>query len=57
MKRNSVRILIVTGLLYCMALAGNAVAAIPLVVNHQGRISVGDAAFEGVGAFRFALVD
>jgi len=35
----------------------NASAAIPLVVNHQGRISIDDAAFSGVGAFRFALVD
>jgi hypothetical protein len=57
MKRNSVRILIVTMLLYCMVPAGNAIAAIPLVVNHQGRISVGETAFAGVGAFRFALVD
>lgn len=57
MKQNSVRILIVTMLLYCMVLSANAVAAIPLVINHQGRISVGDTAFEGVGAFRFALVD
>ena len=35
----------------------DAAAAIPLVINHQGRISVGDTAFTGVGAFRFALVD
>lgn len=57
MKQNSPKILIVTVLLYCMALTGTAVAAIPLVVNHQGRISVGEAAFDGIGAFRFALVD
>ena len=57
MKQNSVRILIVTMLLYCMVPAGNAIAAIPLVINHQGRISVGDTTFEGVGSFRFSLVD
>lgn len=35
----------------------DAAADIPLVLNHQGRILVGNTAFNGVGAFRFALVD
>ena len=35
----------------------DAVSAIPLVVNHQGRIIVGDTPFTGTGGFRFALVD
>lgn len=38
-------------------LTSTANAAIPLVMNHQGRISVGSTPFNGVGAFRFALVD
>jgi hypothetical protein len=40
-----------------MAPLTEAAAAIPLVVNHQGRIIVGAIPFSGVGAFRFALVD
>ncbi len=35
----------------------NGAATIPLVVNHQGRLSVGTTPFEGMGTFRFALVD
>jgi len=44
-------------LLGCVLFTGSAVAAIPLVINHQGRISVGETAFNGIGAFRFALVE
>ncbi len=40
-----------------MAPVSDASAAIPLVINHQGRITVGDTPFDGVGTFRFALVD
>jgi hypothetical protein len=34
-----------------------AIADVPPVINHQGRIAVDGAPFSGVGAFRFALVN
>lgn len=51
------RMIVVPVIMCCLFAIGNAVAAIPLVVNHQGRISVGETAFDGIGVFRFALVD
>lgn len=39
------------------ALAFETRAAIPLQINHQGFIDVGGTAFNGIGYFRFALVD
>lgn len=38
-------------------LAAGAFAGIPLQINHQGRVTVNDLAFNGNGSFRFALVD
>jgi len=37
--------------------AFNLCAAVPQVLNHQGRVSVGGKNFDGSGQFKFALVD
>lgn len=47
------------GLFLCVlaGLSAVAVADIPLVINHQGRINVNGTPFNGIGSFRFALAD
>lgn len=57
MKRNSFLVCTLFCLLFLLVVTLDGTAAVPLVVNHQGRISVEDAPFGGIGAFRFALVD
>ncbi len=57
MKRNSFLVCTLFCLLFLLVIALDGTAAVPLVVNHQGRISVEDTPFGGIGAFRFALVD
>ncbi len=57
MKKNAALVIVLKCITCLLVPAINGTAAIPLIVNHQGRISVNDTAFEGIGAFRFALVD
>ena len=57
MKETKTFVLRALCLVSLVGIVGNASAAIPLVINHQGRVVVGEAPFDGVGAFRFALAD
>ena len=41
----------------CLALTLSAIASVPQVLNHQGRIAVNGVNFEGDGQFKFALVN
>eukprot|EP01031_Cornospumella_fuschlensis_P052933 gene52933-64664_t len=40
-----------------LCLLSAAAAAVPALLNHQGRIAVSGVNFEGAGQFKFALVD
>ena len=53
MKRT--RIIVALGMVFF--LWGRLVAQVPLVLNHQGRVSVGGVPFNGTGQFKFALVN
>lgn len=44
-------------LISAFILAGSIYAAVPQLLNHQGRIAVNGASFEGTGLFKFALVN
>jgi hypothetical protein len=43
--------------LVCSLLSAAAQAAVPLLLNHQGRIAVSGTNFQGTGQFKFALVN
>ena len=55
MKKLSIKISILGLMLFWLAPC--VFGAIPLQVNHQGRVTVNDFPFNGNGDFRFALVD
>ena len=40
-----------------LGLAAHLEAAIPKIINYQGRVIVGNANFNGTGEFKFSLVD
>lgn len=55
MRGNALRSVVVA---VCLVLTAQvAVAAIPLLINHQGIVKVDGEAFSGYGGFRFALID
>ncbi len=45
--------IILLGSCLCLPLAG----AVPEIINHQGRVTVNGVNFDGMGDFKFALVD
>lgn len=47
----------VLALLSFLTVFGNLEAQVPLVLNHQGRVTVGGVPFNGSGQFKFALVN
>ena len=52
MKR---QLIILAGILFCLPGAG--IAQVPQLINYQGRVTVGGTNFDGIGQFKFALVN
>ncbi len=44
-------------LLCCLAIASTLSAQVPQLINYQGRVTIAGVNFDGVGQFRFALVN
>ena len=52
MKR---QLIVLAGMLFCLPDAG--IAQVPQLINYQGRVTVGGTNFDGIGQFKFALVN